>query len=373
VQLALGNQPAIAAQRASLAAAEDNSRGLNNLHIPTFIARELPIRRRQACLGITVAAAGVDQAERETVYAATRTYYSVIFAREQLKVANEVVANLKVILEAAQGQVKAGSKDVTTSSVDKTSVYLRLAETRRGEAVRGEGRALAALREAIGWGPEHALDVVDVPMPRMRATFTKEDIVSLALARRGEVVQACTTAEVSTLEVDAQRTSCRPTFHTFASGVDIHARTIPQGTSDGDYRPGAIGPEMPVTMAGSRGARMDRARDLSARADAVVAKTRNLITLEAEDAYLRWQETSERVPQLREANEKGSKLADDTRNDFVGGQKVNVEEVLTNQVLGAQVKAQYNEALYQQVLALAALERVTAGGFSAGLVTLPSR
>jgi outer membrane protein TolC len=371
--MALARQPALAASRASLAAAEENSRGLNNLHVPTIIARELPIRRKQACLGVTIAAAGLDQAERDTVYAVTRNYYSVIFAREQLKVAQQVVDNLKAILDAAQGQVKAGSKDVTTNSVDKTTVYLDVAKTRLGEAARGDARARAALKEAIGLGPDSPLELAPGKLQRMKTTATQEDIVSLALARRGELVQASNLAQVTCLEIDAQETSCRPTFHTFASGSDIHSRTVPEGTSNSEYRPGAVAPEMPVNLVGSRKARVARARAFSARADAVADKTRNLVALEAEDAYLKWQETAERIPLLKEASEKGTKLADDTRNDFLGGQKVSVEEVLTNQVLGSQIKAQYNEALYHQILALAALERVTAGGFSAGLQALPTQ
>ena len=37
------------------------------------MARDLPIRREQACIGITIAAAGLEQAEYDTLYAITRT------------------------------------------------------------------------------------------------------------------------------------------------------------------------------------------------------------------------------------------------------------------------------------------------------------
>src|SRR5262245_44805652 len=54
-QIALHQQPAIAAARASLAAAVARSQALDNLHVPRCLARDLPIRRRQACLGVTIA------------------------------------------------------------------------------------------------------------------------------------------------------------------------------------------------------------------------------------------------------------------------------------------------------------------------------
>jgi outer membrane protein TolC len=256
---------------------------------------------------------------------------------------------------------------VTTSSVDKIGVYLRLAETRQVDAAMGVERATAALREAIGLDAQSSLQVALGQLPESQLTVSREEIISLALARRPEIVQASNAAQVTCLEIEAQGTTHRPNFHTFAAASDIHAKSIPQGISNSEYRPGAVGPEMPTTLVGSRAARMDRARAFYTRAEAVVDKTRILIGLEAEDAYLKWLEASRKVPQTKEAAEKGSKLADDTRKDFGGDQKVKPEDVLTNEVLAAQARAQHNEALYQRALALAALERVTAGGFSGGL------
>ena len=43
-----------------------------------------------------------------------------------------------------------------------------------------------------------------------------------------------------------------------------------------------------------------------------------------------------------------------------------IEDVLGNEVLSAQVRTQFNEALLSYVISLASLERVTAGGFCAG-------
>src|SRR5207247_607981 len=43
LRIAIDQQPALAAQRASLAAAIEGHRGLERLLVPSFIARELPI------------------------------------------------------------------------------------------------------------------------------------------------------------------------------------------------------------------------------------------------------------------------------------------------------------------------------------------
>src|SRR5205807_4445536 len=103
------------------------------------------------------------------------------------------------------------------------------------------------------------------------------EIIALALNRRPELVQATGFAEVTNLEIDAQGTKLiRPIVSTFAAASDIHSRQVPQGISNNEYRPGAVGPEMPTTMVGHRSYRMERTRDLYGRALAVVDKTRGL-------------------------------------------------------------------------------------------------
>jgi outer membrane protein TolC len=153
---------------------------------------------------------------------------------------------------------------------------------------------------------------------------------------------------------------------TFAAVGDIHSRQVPPEISDGDYRPGGIPPEMPTTLVGSRSARMERARSLTARAQAVAEKTRNLVALEAEDAYLKWEEAHDKTVPAREGAETASKLAQNLAQTYGAG-SIKVEELLNFQVLAVLSRAQLNEAIYQELLALAALERVTAGGFCAGL------
>jgi len=74
------------------------------------------------------------------------------------------------------------------------------------------------------------------------------------------------------------------------------------------------------------------------------------------------------VPAAREAAETGDKLAEDLTKDFTSGAKVKVEEVVNARVLAAQARSQYHEFLYKEILALADLERITAGAFCAGFV-----
>ena len=63
LRIAAEQQPALAGHRASLAAAEDGSQALQNLPRLTtrLFAKDIPVRKEQACLGIEIAAANPHQ------------------------------------------------------------------------------------------------------------------------------------------------------------------------------------------------------------------------------------------------------------------------------------------------------------------------
>src|SRR5262249_41750858 len=158
--------------------------------------------------------------------------------------------------ETVDRLLKAGDRDIGDTDVDRTTVYLELAETRRLQAAEGVERALAALKEAIGLEPGCCLDVPHVNLPEPNLRLCCGEIVAWALARRGDLVQANTLVEVTGLEIEAQGTTHHPRKDTFASGADIHAQQVPQALHDSDYRPGGELPEMPNTLVGSRSDRM---------------------------------------------------------------------------------------------------------------------
>jgi outer membrane protein TolC len=366
--IALEKQPALAAAQASLAAAEARKRGLDQVIVGRLLAPDLPIRRQQACLSVTIAQAAVKQTEWETLYAVTRTYFSAVYARQQQAVLDARLGDLKLLQEAVQRLLDTGAANVTTRDKERVAVYVPLVQGRREEAVQGYQRALAALREAMGVGPNYCFEPADPTLPFPNPPVNCEELVGLALAGRGEMTQAAVAAEITAYEIKAQKTSFLPTARTFASAGDIHARPVPQGLSNSEYRPGALSLEMPPSLAGSRAGRIDQARALNARAQSVVDKTRDLITLETEDAYLKWLEASRKLVQFDDAADKATQLARSVRDDLEkAASRTTPEQVLNAGVQATELRVRANEALYQYLLALAALERVTAGGFCAGL------
>ena len=380
---ALERQPSIAAARASLAAALSRSQSLNNLPFGSaLLARDLPVRKQQAGLGIQSYQAGLCVAEAETRYAVTYFYIANLYAQQQ----QDVLLNSKKDLDELHRLVKGfidneqHKKFISREHMNLVNSYVETLEGRRQETLQGAERALAALREAIGVGAdcgEIRLAPARMPMACLHASTTRDEVVALALARRGEVLQAATFAQVTCLEISAQGRTFLPSLRTFASGSDIHAITVPSSVHGMEYRPGALAPEMPIMLSGSRSGRIDQASSYLARAEAVAEKTRNLVTLEAEDAFFRWQEARIKAEHLkkaavdaekygrfmiqryRDAAEGGFRVADPTREPAA----TRIEEVLLAGATSVRMRIDANRAYFEYLLTLASLERVTVGGF----------
>lgn len=369
VNLGFEKQPALAAARASLAAAESGQSGVTNL--PPFaglFSRDLPVRRKQACLGITIAAAGLTQAEWETRYAVVRNYYSIIYARQQLDLVLGIRRDVGEAIDQANALLKKGVLDLKITTIDRDILMLNseIVKTKEIEARVGVAKAFAALREALGVGLEFPLEVAESKLPESFRVFSpteKQDLIAQALSARGEMIQVQTANQVTELEISAQsRLWFKPTTKTFASAADLHAHPIPQGVANGEYRPGAIGPEMPNYFVGPRADRIRRAQDLNNRASAVVDKTHNLITLEVDATFLKIEEAVVKSQALASARKLAKDVAKRVRTRFNDGQAT-AGDLLQAQTLQNLIEAQYNETAYTYMLGLTALERVTAGRF----------
>jgi outer membrane protein TolC len=362
LHMAFEKQPALAAARASLAAAQSGQQGVNNLgHMARLLAPDLPVRRQQASLGVTIAQAALAQAEWETRYAVTRNYFTIQYIREQQKVLAAAIAKLNKGLKISKRLVESGEvTKVTKIDIDTITLNIELLQIKEMEAAGSLPRAVGALREAIGVGPDCPLDLVTEPLPALLPALDREALIAAALHNRGEVIQAGTASQVSALEVRAQCRARGPKAMTFAGGADIHAKPIPQGISNSEYRPGAIGPEMPPFLVGPKCDRVQRAQDLSARAVAVVDKTTNLVALEVDEYYLKWFNARQRADQLSGVRTRAKDIGERVESRFDDG-KASGEEYLRAATLYDQAQGQFNEALYNHALALAALERATAG------------
>jgi hypothetical protein len=244
----------------------------------------------------------------------------------------------------------------------------RLADGKRLliKARAGQERAMAALREAMGVDHEYAFEVADPLLPDFAMLdIAKKEVIDNALNRRGEVIMAALASEATRLEAYAQWSiKFRFRVETYAAGGDIHSRPIPSGQNEGEYRPGAVGPEMPTLMVGNKHARSEKAWELAARSEAVLEKTRNLVTLEAANAWIVYYYAGQEMAESKiqaDAGNKNLMLLKEVAGDKVST-AATLQQLLEAQEEAAKGQATYNEAVYQRISALANIERISAGG-----------
>jgi outer membrane protein TolC len=343
-------------------------------HLANLLRKDLPVRQHQAGLGLAAAEARLHQTEVETLYSVTRCYWTVVYAQAQLRQVGKALdkdpkklstlPNLRVNLEKAR---RSGRDDIEKWAVQQFDGLIAATEGRREEALQGVPRAKAALREAIGLDPDCALELADEELPEVGNPAPREQIVALAAAQRGEIIQARIAAEVTGLEVKAQCLSNSLKVETFAAGSDLHAVPLPAPNFGEDYRPGPIGVEMPANLVGNRCLRMEQAEDLHARTLAVLAKTCGLIRLEAENTWLQWEESRAKAEAFEKAATSTEKVSAEVLRallqDAPENSKATASNVLDNFIRLALLRVQANQARFQFVLYLAALERVTGGGY----------
>lgn len=366
VAIALERQPALRAARESQQASLAGQRGLNNIgRVGQAVSPDLEVRKEQAARGQIAVAADIQKVHNEVVYDVTRLYYTIVYARQQQQIADDIVAQLEVIIKAAKEQLKLPRPgDINQAKIDVMEIGLAKARGLQGRAATGQRQAYAALREVMAVDRNFPFRVQDEGLPLMsvQVPVTAEDVILMALTRRPEMALAAAGVDAFRLEVYAQaRIPFRRSVPTLASGSDIHARQIPQGSREENYRPEAIAPEMPVQLVGSKYDRVCRAMAYSQRAEAVYEKARNLIALEAENGFYTLEQAAARVTATRVGYLASQDLKDRVREQFAEPNSPK-DQLLQGYVAASQGESDYVEAVFQYILALAALERITAGG-----------
>ena len=361
-------QPILHGLRASLRDAEVGQMAVEkNYPFARLVARDLDARRQQSREGVEVARAELIQAEYDTDYSVIRTYYSVVYARVQSGVAQEALSLIDSTIETVAKIVADGAtKEINEITLNQLKLSRGTAVQKKIQAEEGVRKAQDGLAEAIGFICSTPIEVADTVLPIMPADLTREAIVNHALCRRGEIIMAASGVNVLEYEAQAQQAlRFRLRGLTAAQGADLHARALPYAFKgvDDPYRPDVIGTALPLTLVGDRTTRVERAQLLGMRSEAVLEKARALVALEASTGYSTFVEASRQAEQLKPAVKAGADLNALLRP--LDPPRATYEQKLRAEFETAQVQALYNEAVFRRLIALANLERITAGGVKA--------
>ncbi len=365
--IARDRQPMIRAAYHSYLASAAGSRALGNLgFVANLVTPDLPIRKQQATRGLTLGLAEVQKVTHESTQDVTVLYFSYVYARQQELTATDIIDQLEIYYEVAEGIVKSGARD-PKMRLNQFSLYalqnvISEVKAQRLKAETGRRLALEALRDAMG--VEGGFDFVpatkELPL-MLSGVLTQEQVIAEALARRPELAQAAAGVDAFRLEVCAQAAVKRGRqVPTLASGSDLHSKQVPMAVRNGEYKPGALAPEMPGSLVGTTEDRVARATELSLRQDALYDRTASLIRLEASKAYLTWDAATRRVQEAKKKYERGRVLVEESRAAAIA--KQDPEILVTNEALAGKSQTEYVEAVFEHIKSLAALERITAGG-----------
>lgn len=365
INIALQRAPTVLAAEQSLRATELGLHSLNNLSgVVERLSRDIPIRRLQADRGVAVAQADLEKVRSEAVYDVTRLYWTYVYARQQELTAGDVIEQMENFYRIAEEIVKSGVRDPRIK-LDRFALYAlqdTIFEVKKLQvkAVAGRNAALLALREAMGVDPDFLFVPEATELPVMGGKLTKEQVVNYAVTRRPELIQAANGIDAFRLEVCAQaQIRFRQSVPTLAAGSDLHSRPVPLPMRNGDYRPGAIAPEMPPNLVGKREDRVARAAAFSERAESVYAKVHNLVRLEAENSYLNYVVATGRLKEAKTRFDNAQRLVEESREAAIARQ--DPELLLRNEALAGKAQSEYLDAVFEHIKALATLERVTAG------------
>jgi hypothetical protein len=370
IAVALERQPAIKAVKASIASTEDGYRALMNIHTGgTLISPDLQIRKQQAQRGLAASAGEFQKVHNEVIQDVTRMYYTAVYAKQQGEIAKNMVDRLvylaKLIEEILNKKLPPGELGgLNMGKLRVVQMGVITAKQLHLKATVGRKQALAALRQAMAVDEKSfPFRVKDAELPIMtqQAPITKELVVEQALCRRPELALAAAGVDVFRLEVYAQgKIPFRRVVPTFASGTDLHSREIPQAIRTKEYRPGAIIPDMPTQLVGSKYDRVARAMSYSQKAEAVYEGAHGLVVLEAENGYYEFEMANEKLKLAKDQLELALELKSLT--DARAPDMKEKDQIVQAEIAVAKVQADYVESVFDHLLSLAALERITAGG-----------
>jgi outer membrane protein TolC len=321
----------------------------------------LSFRKCQGERGVVVGTAEIQKALEENKYDIIRMYYTFVYARQQEILVGNLVDQLEIYYGVSKELVNQPGSKITRFTLYGMRVSINEVKKLRVTARSGQSAALAALKEAMG--VEQCFDFIprDTELPIMGGTVTEEQVLACAIGRRPEIAMAAAGVDAFRLEVQAQNAiRFRQKVNTLAIGSDLHARFIPGPHRNGDYRPGALSPEMPTTLIGSRESRVARACEISNRQEMLYDKTRDLVVLEALNAFHNWQACTEQLRMARNRFDEGLKIAKDAKETLPT--TGDYEPLIRLQALAGKDQADYVTAVYEHIKALATLERVTSGG-----------
>ncbi len=382
VEMALSNNPALAAGRLSAQAAREAARGARALANPEIVvaptaageagsdsavlfSQPLEIngsRRTRGDIASHESAAAIASAEaleRDTALSVSQTYWDVVRDQELVKLSEENLAYLETIGAAVRKQYEVGT--APGAQVLKTDVELARARQDLAVSRLALTQSRAELNRLMG-RPVGTGFTASQPLRFQETSLDRDKLLASALSGRPEITAAQAVLSASRAGVRAARLRRVP-------DVALQARreSFERG-SDGGV---ALAVSLPFLDWGSSAAEERRARAESQSREKQLEATRDQIAVQIEEAVARVT-TASRIVKGFEGDilAKSEELAAMARKGYEKGASSYLEVLEAQRTLRS-VRTDYYSALAEHAKALAQLEwasasEVRASGKSVG-------
>ena len=122
-EMGRSNSSSIKAAQLGIEGVAEKQDAINKMRFLSIISKDLPVRKQQAQSGMNAATANYSQSELDLNFSIAYTYVSIIYANQQLDIAERGINDLNTLGDIAKEIVKTGSRnDVSKKQIDQINV-----------------------------------------------------------------------------------------------------------------------------------------------------------------------------------------------------------------------------------------------------------
>lgn len=115
-EMGRSNSSTIKAAQLGIDGVAEKQDAIHKMRFLGIISKDLPVRKQQAQTGMTAATANYTQSELDLNFSIAYTYVSIIYANQQLDVAERGINDLNTLGDIAKEIVKTGSRNDVSKS-----------------------------------------------------------------------------------------------------------------------------------------------------------------------------------------------------------------------------------------------------------------
>jgi outer membrane protein TolC len=323
---------------------------------PIFTGLRVEKGYQQAKLGVDLATKSLGITAQDVILDATREYYRVLAARDNVEILRRSLAFAEETLRTSESLYKAG--EAVETAVLRARVAVSNAKRELLEAENG--LVLARQQLALVGGITGDFDVARPAKPRA-AGAPLEDLIKQGLATRGELQAATLQQQIAQLEIEKKKGDWLPTVQAEATYLRRKASFPSPSLSSL-----AINATWTIFNGGRTGAEVANARSALHAAELSRELLRKQTEQQIRSAYLNVETLSASVDMLTAQVEFARRNADATSKAYKVGEATDLDMLESNAAL-TQSERQLAMTTYTLDVAMYELQRAV-GTFAADLV-----